>query len=56
MTQTYNHVHGFIRFRHSRLAGLLAFLGLPYGWLVEIGDLPHDPECTPDVAVLTSED
>jgi hypothetical protein len=47
-----SHGHGYVRLRLPLLAGLLASLHLPFGWLVESGDLPHHPECTPTEGVV----
>ena len=49
------HSHGYFRLRWPKLAALLAILHLPYGWLMESGELPHDPECTPTEGVLRQE-
>lgn len=50
--EMYDHVHGFIQVKWFPLFAVLRFFHLPTGWLVSSGDLPHDPDCTPKVAVL----
>ena len=50
-----NHVHAYVRVRHPRLVAVLALLHLPFGWLVESGDLPHSPQCTDATGYLESE-
>jgi hypothetical protein len=52
MSEYIPHVHGYIRFRHPLLALVLAKLHLPWGWLIESGESPHDPECTSETGVV----
>lgn len=58
----YDHMHAYVRVHFgpfpmlgAALYLLLSKLHLPRGWMIESGDLPHDPECTPTEAVLRSE-
>jgi hypothetical protein len=55
----YNHVHAHVRLRGGMFGALavlvLGKLHLPFGPFLDVGDDPHDQECTPTVAVGRAE-